>query len=374
MSTAPRLLHGFIFSGALAGFGCQGLQGTPPLALDQLGVSALASDGTNVYWTMASGDVRSAPTVGGSVQQVSKTVGPGQLVLDVDSAYWGANNGEIQRAPKAGGSPETLVENVTTLGALQVDEGSLYWMVGQSEGALSGQVVKAPKAPAAAQTVLLPMSPLDPNTLTLTGATLYYAGAVATSAPVGLTELGVTGSAPVTDVQGTFTRVASATATVCGAGPDPVALAADPTSAAQAITCSALDGSNPRLVATGLTAVVTSVALDDTTVYFATADGAVSAVPVAATSPVDMSGSSSDGTASGQPVGAGTCFEGAACTCSGAASGAQVCDSMGNGTCQCSGAATFAMGVAGGASVAIDDTNVYWAQSAGNAVFALPRN
>jgi hypothetical protein len=373
MSTAPRLLHGFVFAGALAGLGCQGLQGTPPLALGQLGVSALASDGTNVFWTMQSGDVRSVPTVGGAVQQVSKTTTPGLLVLDADSAYWASGTGGIERAPKAGGSPEVLVQNVTGLGALQVDESSLYWMDGQSEGALSGQIVKAPKALAAAQTVLLPTSPLDPNTLTLSGATLYYV-ALGSTPSVGVTELDVTGGMPVTDVQGSFTRVASATATVCGAGADPTALALDPTSAAQAITCSALDGSNARLVATGLTAVVTSVALDDTTVYFATADGAVSAVPVAATSPVDMSGSSSDGTASGQPVGAGTCFEGAACTCSGAASGAQVCDSMGNGTCQCSGAATFAMGVPGGASIAIDDTNVYWAQSAGNAVFALPRN
>jgi hypothetical protein len=371
MSTLLRFSHGFALAGALAGLGCQGLQGTPPLALGQMGISGLASDGNSVYWTTASGDVRSVPTVGGTVQQVTTTVSPANINLDADSVYWASGTGEIQRAPKTGGSPEVLVHNANGLGALQVDESSLYWMIGGGEAAVSGQILKAAKAPAASPTALVTSATLYANTLAQVGATLYYYDPLTGSTtPGGVREVDVTEGSPVTDVPGSFSQVATATSTVCSAGPDPQARALDPNATAQAVTCAALDGSNPRVVASGLTAVVTSMALDDTTVYFATADGAVSSVAADGSNP--MVGSGSTSTASPP----GDCIANAGCSCPGSATGVQMCDALGNTTCQCSGASTFAMSPAslGGAYLAIDPTNVYWAQPNGDAVFALPRN
>jgi len=372
MTTARRLVHGFILAGALAGLGCQGLQGTPPLALGQTLVTGLASDGSSVYWITGSGDVRGVSSTGGAVQQVSTTTSPTFIGLDTGNVYWTTGTGEIQRAPKAGGSAEALVQNVNDLGALQVDDSSVYWLVGQSEGIGSGQIVKAAKAPAAPRTVLLDMSPLDRSSITLTESRLYYVGT--TSTATGVNELGVQGGTPTTDVTGSFSIVASATNTVCSAGPDPTALSADPNATAQAVTCSALDGSNAHLVATGLPAPVISIVCDDTTVYFATTDGAVSSVPVDANIPVVMSGPTSDSSGTGQAPGAGICAADAACACAGTTTGVQVCDGMGNGTCQCPSSATFAKGPAGGASLAIDTTSVYWAHLNGDAIFALPRN
>jgi hypothetical protein len=297
------------------------------------------SDGDSVYWTMGSGDIRRVSVNGGGVEQVATSVGPSRLALDAQSAYWATSTGEIRRAPKTGGEAELLVANANGLGALQVDDASLFWLVNPDEGTPAGQVLKAPKSAGANPAVLLTMSSLDPGTLALVGSTLYYADPLPGSSQGGVRELDIKGGMPVTDVIGSFHLIASGRSTVCSAGPDPQALATDPLTTAQAITCAALDGSNAHVVA-GALSVVTSIALDDVTVYFATVDGSLTAVPVAHVSP---------------------------------SSGASTSDGSGSGTCQCPGATVFATGPAGGATVAIDDTNVYWAHVNGNAIFVLPR-
>jgi hypothetical protein len=329
------------------------------------------SDGDSVYWTMGSGDIRRVSVNGGGVEQVATSVSPSRLALDAQSAYWATSTGEIRRAPKTGGEAELLVANANGLGALQVDDASLFWLVNPDEGASAGQVLKAPKSAGANPAALLTMSSLDPGTLSLVGSTLYYFDPLPGTSQGGVRELDSKGGMPITDVIGSFHLVASGPSTVCSAGPDPRALATDPLATAQAITCAALDGSNAHVVA-GALSVVTSIALDDATVYFATVDGSLTALPVDHVSPT-AGASTSDGENGGSTVPAGACYGGAGCSCSGGAGGVQVCDASGSGTCQCPGATVFATGPAGGATVAIDDTNVYWAHVNGEAIFVLPR-
>jgi hypothetical protein len=343
-----------VFAAALATIGCQTAPLVlPPLAIGQLNVTALTGDGNNVYWTTGDGFVRSVSTSGGAVAELAQgLVLPTQIALDDDSVYWAATgSGSIGRAPKVGGATETLFENEDGLGSLQVDDTSVYWLRAITEVTTSGQgqVRKAPKTVGATVQTLLSDS-LDPGALALNGSLYFPAGVAATPetpalATTGLYTLPTTGGTAVAAVSGSFDSVVTYGANICSAGPDAQALSLDSSSTAQAITCTALDGSNPNVVAAGLANVVTTMTLDDTTVYFGTADGTMSAVALDGTSPI-VTGpvtSPDDGTVVGTTSTGG------------------------------SGPVTFATGPAGSASLAVDITQVYWAHTNGNAIFAMPK-
>jgi len=337
-----------VLAAAFAALGCQnGPLVTPALALGQLNVTSLTGDGNNVYWTTGDGFVRSISTNGGVVANLAQgLVAPASIALDNDSVYW-AGNGTIGRAPKAGGATEVLFDNEDGVGALQVDDSYAYWLRAPGEGIVdaAGQVRKAPKAVAAAVQTLLSDS-IDPKALALNGS-LYFPADVSTPLATGtaLYQLPLTGGTPVAAVTGQFTSVASYGGSICSTGADAQALSLDPTSGAQAITCTALDGTNPTIVASGLASIVTSLTLDDTNVYFGTADGSMSVVGLDGASPV-MTGSvtSPDSDTIVGPTSTGA-----------------------------SGPVVFATGPAGVASVAVDITQVYWAHTNGNAILAMPK-
>ena len=312
---------GVVVAGAAFALGCQDLPAAaPPLADGQGSVTALASDGDHVYWTTGDGHVRRVAAAGGAVEEVAQgIVQPSRIVLDTDSVYWATAVGQIGRAPKAGGTAEVLVQNEDGLGALQVDDASVYWLRGPAQGAAAGQVRKAAKTPSTSVETLA-QQPIDPGALALSGATLYYPG---TGSAAGMQELPTGGGTPAAAMAGVFHILSTRGASVCGAGPDPSALAQDPNATSQAITCAGLDGSNPRAVASGL-GVVGALALDDAgMIYFATLDGSVGVASV-------------DGSSAAGPM-------------------------------------IFASGPPGGASVAVDATSVYWANESGDAIFAVPR-
>ena len=343
------LFSSMLFVGAFATLGCQsGVLVAPPLATGQLDVTALIGDGDNVYWTTSDGFVRRVSTSGGPVVDLARgLVAPSAIALDDVAVYW-AGNGTIGRAPKAGGATEILFENEDGVGSLQVDASYAYWLRGPGEGAANatGQVRKAPKAVAAAVQTLLSDS-IDPHALALNGS-LYFPATITTplAAGSGLYALPTTGGTPVAATSGQFATVATYGASICSAGADAQALATNPNATAQAITCTALDGSNPTVVAAGLPSLVTSLTLDDTTVYFGTADGTMSAVAVDGTTPVGGGAvTSPDGTAILGPTSSGAY-----------------------------GPVVFASGPTAAASVvAVDVTQVYWAHTGGNAIFAMPK-
>jgi hypothetical protein len=346
-----RVLDIVLCAGAGVLLGCQDVPPTPPLATGQVDVTSLAADGAHVYWTTGDGHVRRVPADGGAVEQVATgSMSPRSLALDADTVYWASEAGEIFRAPKTGGTPELMFQEGQGLGDLQVDDTHLYWLRSGSSDS-PGQVRKAEKA---LQTTpeTLATGTLDPGTLTRAGAFLYYP---AVGDGAGANELSTSGGTPVTEFAGVFHRLATNGAVLCSAGIDAQALAQDPTTTAQSITCAQPDASGlvtnsdgtvadgrSRIVASGL-GFVTSMSVDDTNIYFTTDDGQFSVVGLDGSAPAGVTSivTSSDGTTD-----------------------------TGSGV---SGPAVIASGPAGGANVAVDLTSVYWAHSKGNAIFAAPR-
>ncbi len=343
-----HLLHGLALAAALAALGCDNTvpATSPALATGQVGVNALISDGDHVYWSTVDGSLHRVPVSGGAVQDLAANLGlmtSIHLALDTDSVYLSAN-GTIQRVAKTGGAPEMVVANQDGLGDLKVDDTHLYWLVAQAQaqGASTAEVRSALKAAGAAPATLA-TDGLSSNVLALAGS-LYYLSP-GTMGAAGVRELPVTGGTPSTDVSGDYYALASSGASLCTSGPDTAALANDPSSTAQAVTCAALDGSNSRVVASGLTTPINptgGLALDGSTVYFATADGSFSAASLDGSVIPSPSGSitSSDATwiAPTYPPG---------------------------------GPVLFAAGAAGGGLITSDGTSVYWTDGAGS-IYSMP--
>jgi hypothetical protein len=356
MNHLSAIVPFIVLAGALAALGCDGSVPSPALASGQRNVNALTADGDHVYWTTGDGFVRRVPSAGGTVEDIVRgVVAPTRIAVDADSVYWAANRGEISRAPKSGGTVDLLVQNEDGLGDLQVGDG-VYWLRAQGEGFASGDVRRALKVPSATAETLL-SDVLYPGALALAGTTLYYPalGTMMVGDGSGVRQIPAdvptTGTKPAVDFDGVFYTLSTHGSSVCGSGIDPTALAMDPKTSFQAVTCAALDGSGQRVVASGLTSAVVSVVLDDTYVYFATADGAVSVIGLDGSAPPVPSGAvtSSDGTNGVVTTSDGTPVPAA----------------------QPGGPTIIAMGPPGGISLALDATSVYWAHVAGDAVFAM---
>jgi hypothetical protein len=343
-----HLVHGLVLGLGIAAAGCDNRLPAPPppLATGQGNITALKTDGDHVYWSRGDGSVQRVATLGGAVEEVVHGLAsPSRLALNADSVYW-VEGGQISRAAKAGSASELLIQNEDGLGDLQVDTGRLYWLRLQGQGSSSGQVRTATAAPGATASQLF-ADTLAPGALSLAlaGRALYYPAldSSALGEPTSVHQLAEAGGAPTAALDGIFHTVATFGATVCAAGPDPQALATDSLSTAEAVTCAALDGSGARVLASGLASPVAALAVDGSSVYFATDDGSVSAASL-------------DGTPIAPPSDIVTSSDATAAT----------------PTYTQGGPVTFAMGPAGGASLAADGTNVYWAYTNGDAVMSLP--
>jgi hypothetical protein len=111
---------------------------------------AVASDGTNVYFTtgviidsngvqqLGSGTVQQVPVGGGTATTIAQNLsGPYAVAEDSTSVYWStfaygeSNTGQILKAPKGGftdgGTPQALVYGVTAPGPLVVDDGQVFF-------------------------------------------------------------------------------------------------------------------------------------------------------------------------------------------------------------------------------------------------------
>jgi hypothetical protein len=233
------------------------------------------------------------------------------------------------------------VDNEDGMGALQVDDSHLYWLRSPAQGASAGQVRRVAKV-AGAIAESITQEALDPASLTLQGGSLFYP---ATGSTAGVRQLATSGGASFDGFSGVFHTLASSGATICAAGPDADALASDPNSTLQAVTCGALDGSGAHLVASGLSAEVGALVVTDTTVYYATADGSLSAVAVDGSGAAIPSGNtgivtSSDGTVDTTPANTVS--------------------------------PVFVSGPAGGVTLAVDATSIYWAHASGDGIYSLP--
>lgn len=127
------------------GCGCPTSDGTiNRIALEGGGVTTLASglahpsamaiDGTHVYWVTAAGGEVMKVSLGGDGLTTLATGAEGLagIAVDADSVYW-INSGEINapsslsKVPIAGGAVTTLAKPSGTLSAIAVDAWSVYW-------------------------------------------------------------------------------------------------------------------------------------------------------------------------------------------------------------------------------------------------------
>jgi len=114
------------------------LLGVPPAAGGVSGVLAeipagwiiwgLAVDTVNLYWTMlVNGTVMKAPLTGGgaAVTLADQQVGPTAIASDGVNVYW-ATNASIMKMSVTGGTPTTLATGITY--DIAVDATSVYWL------------------------------------------------------------------------------------------------------------------------------------------------------------------------------------------------------------------------------------------------------
>jgi hypothetical protein len=348
-----HLAHGLLLFSALAAAGCDTRTPAPPppLATGQRNVTALKTDGDHVYWSRGDGSIQRVAASGGAVEELAKGLPvPDHIALDSGSVYFSAS-GQIGRTAKTGSAPEMLIQTgAAGLDDLQVDAtqaGQIYWIPSADQG--QGQVLAAAKVIGAAGAIINEQGASVGKALALTGPDLYYpavySGPTSQTTSDPATVIRVTTSADVyTDTMpGVFYGLTTFGSTICGSGPDAQALALDPTSTAQAVTCAALDGSDVHVVVSGISSNVEALAVDGSSVYFASFDGSVSAASLDGGTIVptqDIITSSDDTTTPPSP-----------------APGAPV---------------VFAVGPQGGASLAVDGSSVYWAYANGDAVLSMP--
>lgn len=101
--------------------------GVGVLVPDQQGLAAIATDGTNVYYTTLSAVMR-VPAEGGTAASLGPVLnGPVALALDDGNAYVATGDGTIVRIPKAGGPEAVLVKGEAGIRSIAVDGSGVYW-------------------------------------------------------------------------------------------------------------------------------------------------------------------------------------------------------------------------------------------------------
>jgi hypothetical protein len=105
--------------------------------------SYLAVDGTNIYWSDASG-IMSVASSGGDYSPLASSGGAQGVAIDETSVYWtDVALGTVSRIAKAGGAIETIADHQDTPVQIIVDGDFVYWTNTPDLGL--GSVMRAPK-------------------------------------------------------------------------------------------------------------------------------------------------------------------------------------------------------------------------------------
>jgi hypothetical protein len=186
---------------------------------DGAGISHLAVDATNVYFTWfdfdaTAGAIKTVPRGGGAVTTLATTGSamPWRLAVDASSVYWTEGGGGVKKVPLAGGAVVTVADRPGPILSfakppIAVDASNLYFVEMSSDGARAIALRQMPLAGGPATTLV----DVDVLGLTVDATDVYF---VADSA--GKMELGRVpiGGGPVT----TLLRDASIGAPVLSGG------------------------------------------------------------------------------------------------------------------------------------------------------------
>lgn len=260
-------------------FGCQApASPAAVLVADEYGITGIAVDDFNVYFTKKDGTLKSVPIDGGAVRELSYgIVDPIQIAHDADDLFIRTSTGQIARVPKGGGNLVPLVEGGPDIQELTLDPADLYFSSGNTRS-----IQRLSKAAGAAGTdegeapEVLVEDADGPGPLVYQGGDVYF-GVGSASGAVRRVSVGggnvypvVEKSGKVTDVFADGSFVAWATSATPGADDD------EPSGA---VTLARPDGSDPRPIATGQTGLF-QVLHDESHVYWSSTTGDISAAPV----------------------------------------------------------------------------------------------
>jgi hypothetical protein len=187
-------IRAFVLAGAFALAGCDQMTVSPAAALvsGEQGITAIASDGSYVYWSTQKGAVKRISIDGGEPEILVPTgsgalSGTGNLQVDAANVYW-TTDASVMAVPKGGGTPVVLAGQtvaLSDLSGLTVNDDDDFVYFTES----AGFVRKAPKL--AGDTVTLAAGEASPTSPVVRGSGLYWVAS-------GLRVLGVEGGTPAT--------------------------------------------------------------------------------------------------------------------------------------------------------------------------------
>lgn len=226
------------------------------LGLDN-NVNGLAVNAKNVYWTEQN-SVATVPIGGGNVKPLATTMQPATgIAIDSTTVYWSEQFGGLSKVPIGGGSSVQLVPASSEGPAFPAVSGtSLFWV----SLAVGGSTIKKISTPGGAVTVLA--AGIDEGELVVDKSNVYWAGASTkqiNAIPVGGGPVTVLGTTPYPPY---------------GLAQDEEYLYISSNDAMGAILKMPKTGGEPQVIASGH-GFVPSLAVDATSVYWASNDGMV---------------------------------------------------------------------------------------------------
>ncbi len=283
---------------------------TPPIvASDTGGISALVTDGTNLYFIAGNSVMKVLSAGGAPVPLASGQTNPHALATDGSNVYWtDYSAGTVMKVDVSGnGTPVTLATGQYYANAIAVAAGSVYWTTysyGTADGGTSnpipgtGSVMKVAAA-GGAQPVTLASGQDEPTSIAVFGTNVYWNGYSS-------------------DIRGSVSTVALA------------------------------GGGSPRNLAVGLD-LMTSIVVDATGIYWINAGLGISQLALSGGAPATLASNASLSNGNMFVVDSGNFYarntSGYLTKMSLAGSGTQV---------------TLAVGITGSTQIAVDSSSVYW--------------
>jgi hypothetical protein len=245
--------------------------------------NGLAVSGSDVYWASVAWDSDAGPSGWGTVQTVTTDGGavtvlgagllPLSVVADDANVYWTTmesrddagvqiQGAQILRTPRAGGTTTVLLSGANITAALAIDAQNLYWGAGATAGATGGVVMAMPLAGGTPTTLATASTGQNVDAVAADGEAVYWATHMYSQANV---------------PSGTLSKVTLATRVVStlAATELPAAVTVGPsgvywTDNGRVLTVG-LDGGPVTTIATSDTGTTGPVAIDAASVYWSDA-------------------------------------------------------------------------------------------------------